>query len=553
MRAVCNAVSLGGMHKSSLHILILGLTGQEHTSLISDVERLDHAVFLNREPIKGSGLKAVVQGKAIDAVFIKTKSGAIPSALSSALKKNNPDCIVVELVQSPIDLSDSGSVGALQKCRVIFDRGRSEFHLAIQFVLQYTRLKIDFRRCKSLLYLSETRASRLVNSSSLAIAYLYQGKILHANIPFLVLFKADSIEEIQRFSLLKLIDPDEREVFANYLAEVRQAPHLNAELSLSLKRITGIPFYGKVNISPTVVRGRQCYQMWVQELSQDSKPEVIPVAKSMNVWDMPEQSEEAIQVNPFDPVISPPKKSRQETRVDVLLDALQHDEVVKLRFRELYISGKGALNHVLVDLDVLPDEFKKVNALLAKMPEMTPSPTVYGHFWDRLLLRMLGDELFHEGNSGRVYLLTLSSSMISDVESVMYLYKMLKHLQSKRIQLMLLVDAQIPMDRIPKIQKTIQLLRSSGCKIALNNFSVDTTPLFLYRRIQPEAVLLDSGWLDVLKEKKDGHAFLIKFVQQIEGRGVSVIIPHAIQKSNDRLLILSGASFGQEKPTQDCA
>ncbi|PWQ99070.1 EAL domain-containing protein [Leucothrix pacifica] len=542
------------MQKSPLHILIVGLSVPQHAALISDCKRVDNTVRINEQPLSASEFKSVLLKSSVDTIFIKRKPEASLDSLYPVLKKNNPDCIVVELIEPPVSLLQADELIDLQSCKIIFDRSHAEFYLALQFVMQYTRLKIDFRRCKSLLFLSERRASRLVNSSSVAIAYLHQGKILHANIPFLVMFKADSVKEFKRFPLLKLIDDEEHKIFASYLSEVRQSPEYKTELTLTLKRVTGAPFYAKVYVSPVVIRDQRCYQMWVEELPQDSKPEMIPVAKSLNVWDMPMEQSDTIQVNPFDRVLSKSGDQKyKETNVDVMLDALQHDELVQLRQKELYVSGQGALNYVLLDLDVMPDEFKKINTLLGKMPEVSSNPKIYGQFWDQLLYRMVCDELLHESSNERVYLVNLSVGMITDTESVMWLFKMLQLLKSKSIQLMLLVDAQISMNRIPQTQKVIDVLRRSGCKIALNNFSVDTTPLFLYRRIQPEVVFLDSEWLDVLKEKPDGNMFLSRFVQQIEGRGVSVFIPHAIQKSQNRLLVLSGASFGQEKTAQDCA
>lgn len=542
------------MQKPSLQILIVGLPIPQHTALVSDCKRLDNTVRLNEKPLNASEFKAELLSNSVDAIFIKRKPSASFDNLYPALKKNNPDCIVIELIDPPVSASHVDELIDLQSCRIIFDRSQAEFYLALQFVMQYTRLKIDFRRCKSLLFLSEQRSSRLVNSSSIAIAYLYKGKILHANIPFLVMFKADSVKEFKRFPLLKLIDNDEHRIFASYLSEVRQSPHYNTEITLTLKRVTGAPFYAKVNVSPIVIRDQRCYQMWVEELPQESKPEVIPVAKSLNVWDMPTDNVETIQVNPFDRVLDKSgDKKHIETNIDVMLDELQHDELVKLRQKELYVPGLGALNHVLLDLDVMPDEFKKINALLRKMPEVVSSPQVYGQFWDKLLFRMVCDELLHDSSRDRSYIVNLSSGLISDAESVLWLYKMLGLLKSKSIQLTLLVDAQISMTRIPQTQKVVDILRSCGCKIALNNFSVDTTPLFLYRRIQPEVVFLDSEWLDVLKGKPDGNMFLSRFVQQIEGRGVSVFIPHAIQKCKNRLLVLSGASFGQEKTAQGSA
>lgn len=553
MQATFDAVSLNGMHKPSLHILIIGLSEPEHAASVLDFRRIDASISLNTKPLRTPEIKEALQKTTIDAVFVRRKPNSNLEKLYAILRKKNPDCIVVELLEAPLSaVSVEGT--SLQSCRIVHDRSCVEFHLALQFVLQYTRLKVDFRRCKALLYLSEARISRLVNTSSIAIAYLYKGKILHANIPFLVLFNAASVEEAKRYPLLKLIDSSEREIFARYLAEVRQAPHLNTELTLTFKSVSGVPFYGKINASPTVVHGRHCYQLWVERLTKESPTEVIPMTKSLNVWNMPDKSTEPARTNPFDQVLKISKKPVQkETGLDVLLNALQHDELAKLHFCELYMQGRGALSRVLVDLDIVPGELKKINGLLAKMPDVSSNSLVYAHFWDQLLFRLVCDELIHESNPNRIYLVKLSRAMVADTEIIRWLYKMLKLLEGKSSQLMLLIDAHIPMNQIPQTHKAVELLRSGGCDIALSNFSVDTTPLFLYRRIKPEAVFLDTQWLSLLKEKSDGNLFLSRFVQQIERSGVSVVIPHAIQESRNRLLVMSANSFGQEKATKDRA
>jgi len=177
---------------------------------------------------------------------------------------------------------------------------------------------------------------------------------------------------------------------------------------------------------------------------------------------------------------------------------------------------------------------------------------VYGSFWDRLLFLMLFDALSKESALERVYLVELGKNMIADAASIVWLAKALKSLGQKTAQLVLLVDAQIPMNRIPQTQKAIELLRSRGVCIALNHFSVDTTPLFLYRRVQPEWVVLDEPWLEALKQRPDGQAFLARFVQQVEAKGGVVIIPQTPQAQSNKLLILPSSSFGQENSTQDC-
>jgi EAL domain-containing protein (putative c-di-GMP-specific phosphodiesterase class I) len=109
------------------------------------------------------------------------------------------------------------------------------------------------------------------------------------------------------------------------------------------------------------------------------------------------------------------------------------------------------------------------------------------------------------------------------------------------------------MNRIPQMNKIVSLLKKTGCSIALNNFSVDTTPLFLFKSIKPSQVIFDSQWVDEIKTKNDNGLFIKRFVQKLENLGVSVLVPQSMQKDQDRLFVLTGASIGQEIPTQDCA
>ncbi len=534
-------------------MLIIGLSKLEHLALVRDVRKIEADIQLNSAPIDANDLSLALQKTPVDAIFIRRYQSSDPEKLYPALKNNNRDCVVVELVDSPVRFEVSAGAFGSQGWQIIFDRNSDEFQLALRCVLQHVHLKVDFRRCKSLLYLSETQVSRLVDSSSMAIAYLYQGKILHANIPFLVLFGADSVDEIKRFPLPKLIDPKEHEVFADFLSDVRQSPPLKTQLTLSVKRITGIPFSAKVSLFPAVLGEQFCHQMWVEEYPRASMPEAIPTAKSMNIWDLSDEDNEASRVNPFDQVLKPATEGAQkENRVDVLLEALRHDESVRLRFRYLYVVGQGVVNRTWVKLDVHPDEFKKINDLLVNIPEVSSNSAHLGLFWDRLLFQMLG-ELLHKNGSDQTYLVSLSASMLSDVGMIMWLCKLLAQLQDKSTQLMLLIDAQMPMQQMLQLQKVIELLRESGCQIALNNFSAGDSSLFLSRRIHPEAVFLDVQWLEMLKKKPDGNVCLSKFVRQIEGCGVSVIIPHMIQKSQNRLFVLSGSSFNLENLSQNCA
>ncbi len=546
------------MRTPTLHSLIIGFSPDQHSELLSDIKQSHDLLTINESSLKPDVFDLLLKRSRVDLVFLKYNSNADFKPLYKRLRSNNQDCIVVELIDpllEEFEAAVSVQVG-IQKCQVIHDPVFREFHLALTFVMQYVILKKEFRRCKSLLYLSENRVSRLVDSSNHAIAFVAEGKFLHANIPFLVMFSAESLAELKRFSLKKLIAQDEHEVFARYLTRINRSPKFNADLVLTMRRTSGAPFNAKIQASPVVSKGQRCYQLWVELRAQDFKEEVIPVTKALNIWDMPVGQAGKTDLNPFDRVFGEEQQvhSKIENSLDVLQSELLSDHQVKLRFRELHEHGNHFLNMVWAKLDVDPENFRMINSLLSRNTQtLSGQQPVYASFWDQLMFKLMLQVLKLETAPERSYLVTLSANMIADSDMMVWLNKMLLTLGDKAHQLVLVIDAEMPMNRIPQTHKVVDLLKKTNCRIALNNFSVDTTPLFLFKHLSPQQVILDSEWIDELKNKNDNGLFIKRFVQKLEGLGVSVLIPHAHQKHQDRLFVLTGTSFGQEIPTQDCA
>ena len=543
------------MKKPSLQSLIIGFTLEQHTALVEDIRSTQAAIRLNESSIKPDVFDLLIKKTTVDVVFLRFNRNANFASLYQRLQDNNQDCIVIELLDVPSVAKQKIGLSAddLQRCQLVNEPRQREFQLVLKFVTQYVILKKDFRRCKSLLYLSEGRTLRLVDSSNHAIAFLSKGKFIHANIPFMVMFSAESLDELKRFSLTKLIAQDEREVFAEYISNVSKRPNHRADLVLNMRRITGAPFNAKIQVSPIVVNGERCYQLWAEQRTQVFSEESIPVTKALNIWDMPAAPLDKVALNPFDRIVSSTAKKgdENENKVEVLQQELLVDDLVKLRFRELYEQGNRALNAAWVKLDVEPDNFRKINELLSRSPNA--SSPLYAGFWDRLMFQLLLQTLGVEVVAKRKYLVTLSINTINDAQMMMWLYKQLKALGSKTSQLILVIDAEIPMNRIPQTHKVATLLRSTGCHIALSNFSVNTTPLFLFRQIKPAQVILDSQWIDELKAKKDDGLFIRRFVRKLEDFGVSVLIPRSQQKHQDQLFVLTSRSISQEILTKNCA
>lgn len=540
------------MRKSTLHSLIIGFSPDQHIALLQELNSASGLLRLNEKALKPAAFDLLLKRSQLDVVFLKHSLKANFLPLYKKLSNNNQDCVVVELIDpSCEEIDDIGPKSAvIQRCQLLHDSSIQAFHLILQFVMQYVMLKKDFRRCKSLLYLSESRALRLVDSSNHAIAFMANGKFIHANIPFLVMFSADSMAELKRFSLSKLITQDEHEVFSKYLTHVNSSQKVTANLVLNMRRTSGATFNAKIQISQVVSNGQRCHQIWVERRTQPYKKEVIPVTKTLNIWDMPLESVESIEKNPFDRVLGTARSVDVgiENSLSVLQRELLSDNIVRLRFRELYNPSNPLLSAVWVKLDVDPDSFRMVNSLLSRTTAR--ASRVHASFWDQLMFELVLESLASEVFSERSYFIVLSANTMHDSGFMVWLYRRLKALGNKTKRLTLVLDAEMPMNRIPQAQKITPLLAGVGCGIALNNFSVNTTPLFLFKHMKPDHVVLDTQWIDELKSKNDNGLFIKRFVKNLETLGTAVLISQSLQKHQDRLFVLTAAAIGQEIPTQ---
>ena len=546
------------MRKTTIQSIIIGFSPEQHSALAHDVKSAHSKSRVNKTALKPDAFELFLKTTLVDVIFLKFNSKANFELLYKKLRANNKDCVVVEMIEPGVKFLAGHSdhrvskQSLVQKCQVVHNPAYREFHLALQFVMQYVILKKDFRRCKSLLNLSESRALRLVDSNNHAIAFIAKGKFVHANIPFLVMFSAESIAELKRFPLKKLIDPDQHEVFANYLACVARSSAFNADLVLSMRKISGVTFNAKIQASRAVTNGQLCFQVWVEQRVQGFEEEVIPVTKKLNIWDLPTEHAIESDANPFDSVLSKDLsvENNVENSLEVIQNELLENDLIKLRLRKLYDPRNRLLNTAWVRLDVDPENFRMVNTLLSR--NTTSASTAFSNFWDHMMFKLVLESLNLEALTGRSYLVTLSSGSIASYDLMSWLYKRLKALGEVSKKLTFVIDAEIPMNRIPQTRKVVSLLKKAGCHIALNNFSVDITPLFLFKHIKPELVILDSQWMDEIKNKNDDGLFVKRFVKKLESLGVSVLIPQTVQKDQDRLFVLTGASIGQEMSTQGC-
>lgn len=195
------------------------------------------------------------------------------------IQQRSPDSICVKLAQrhwAPL----TTRVLAVEFCTISV--GDADLlQQQIDYLLNYSTLKIRFRQCKHLLSIAELRCQWLVDYAREAVAFVSRGRHLHANVAYLSLFGFSSESEALATPLLSLISADERRVFSSLCANAERSACPSNRLLLTLKRFDKKAFRAEVRFIPSVFRGQRCVQLHIHALIEPSKPSLT------NPWDQP--------------------------------------------------------------------------------------------------------------------------------------------------------------------------------------------------------------------------------------------------------------------------
>ncbi|MEZ5450675.1 MAG: EAL domain-containing protein, partial [Thiolinea sp.] len=214
------------------------------------------------------------------------------SRMLGMLQRLNPDCILAEISPHGWKGLSRSRNGETDLCILSSDKP-VQLRQQIDYLCAYASLKAEFRQCKHLLGIAELRSQWLVDYAREAVAYVGNGRHLHANVAYLSLFGFQTEAEALGTEVLHLVQQDERTIFTPLTLEAEQGAVPSNRFLMTLQTAQGKAFRAEIRFIPSVYHGRRCLQLHVhpllraEELAELSVQAQAPVARADDPWGKP--------------------------------------------------------------------------------------------------------------------------------------------------------------------------------------------------------------------------------------------------------------------------
>ncbi|MEZ5476113.1 MAG: EAL domain-containing protein [Thiolinea sp.] len=196
------------------------------------------------------------------------------------LQQRSPDSVLVKLSARRWEAIATRLLG-VEVCTI--SSGDNDYlQQQLDYLLNYASLKTRFRQCKHLLSVAELRCQWLVDYAREPVAFVSEGRHLHANVAYLSLFGIHSEAEALTIPLLSLVKKDERAIFSTLSASAERGTRPSNRLLMTLCRSNRRPFRAEIRFIPSVFRGQRCVQLHVHPLKVIAEQEP---ALQHNPWE----------------------------------------------------------------------------------------------------------------------------------------------------------------------------------------------------------------------------------------------------------------------------
>lgn len=569
------------MRKVELHCLMVGAAFRDFPELANNLRKLGahtHFKQISNNSVKLKQALKHLQGASL--VFV-------PEALftSSTLQKNSQshskdtlrafagliwqyaaDAIVVVLDKKPSNDSFATYLNDVQISRLYYVDGSSEKNkaskLQLHFLAQTALLKYDFRCCKRLLGVSEKRSQWLVDSSVIPVAYISHDLHLHANTAYLTLFGIESSKDLRSLSVKDFITKREHHSFDSFIRSQLKKPQESHSIFLQMQKKNGAQFRANVRVIPSVFRSKRCLQLWVNSLDNQINPQT-DVEK---LWDTPVVDKPADeykeQMTTFGNsstqrytvkdsekrVNTPPNKVNPNL---ILKEILQRKEahIVTHALRDLNKPAKRSKSnnkHYLASLKIPFAQRHAVDDLLTKA-SYGEIKTLRSLFWDKVKLTRIFQIILKRDAKNIRLLVRLSEASLNNKNQISWLRKCLIKLGSKSSLIIFMLPSRLDETSQKALVEFISRFKSYGCQFAFDDFFVNSQSLSLLKHCKPQALRLYLPWLQEIEGNQSREVALARLIRQMESRNIRIIVPCGFSQDMNRLFILSGASFCQEK------
>jgi len=218
----------------------------------------------------------------------ETLNGQQENRLLELVQQRSPDSLIIQVSTQRWQPLKTRLIG-VEAC-VITAQNAKILYQQISYLLNYATLKTQFRQCKHLLSIAELRCQWLVDYSREPVAYVANGRHLHANIAYLSLFGFTDEAAALRTPVIDLVKADEQKIFApaNSNAELSARP--SSKLLLTFQRPDKEVFRAELRFIPSVFRGRRCVQLHLQPVDHLDHRAKKPARQVVDPWSTPAKS-----------------------------------------------------------------------------------------------------------------------------------------------------------------------------------------------------------------------------------------------------------------------
>lgn len=574
------------MTKDDLKCVLIGRDVRIYSELATLVRKVDvtsRFKQVSADPSEIVSILKKINGPSL--IFVSDEISFSLEMLSDLVWQYNADSIVVIVSRKARIVPIKYPFNNTQFSRIKLNKNNSQCLPILQFLIQSTREKSQFRRCKSLLGVSEKRCQWLVDSSREAIAFISRDMHWYANTSYIDLFGISSISQLRSITVKDLIIDDEHSLFDSFKQKQVKGEEAKRSLTLSMKKLNGSTFRANAYLIPSVYKSHKCHQLWVREINSLTEVDDVklnvksssPLSSLSAVY----RAEKPIdETNPFAAVIredeagassdskistkenqeahqlsnntkiSTPRSKESNYDQKSLLKGIIRRKEARIVTQPLSLLKENALyqapelTHQMLSLKVAAAQKKGIDDLLINLPKSF-NQEMRSVFWDKVKFTRLLHSLIDRKQLSVKLLIRVNEASIIDESFIDWLIPGLKRLGDKSNNLVLLIPSNMSSTHFQKILLCIKKLKSVNCKIALDSFSINKNSTVLLKHAHPDYIRLSLPWTRQLQGDEIKEIRLSGAIRKLEHNNIKVIAPCAFSKDMRKLFILSGASFCQ--------
>ncbi len=540
-----------GQNKPLYSELVGALRGQEAHFRFKQIENSKKAIINTLKKTRGASL-----------VFISDDVPFSLESLSDLVWQYSSDSIIVILTKKTQSLSLKTPYNNTQISKLHFDKNKKETFLQLQFLIQAALIKSDFRKCKTLLGISEKRCQWLVDSSREAVAFITRDLHLYANRTYLNLFHFDSIQALRSAPVRGFILEDEHHLFDGFQNNQLKKADLNHSLILTMKKKNGATFRANTYLIPTVYKSKKCFQFWVRsigDVQEDSNEANLEGFQETESEPAKNKKGKKVPANPFEILLKDnegnsekmnTKQKKVYTPASLLKGIIHRKEAVittssltRLKKNELKFDKFDS--HYLLSLKVPIAQKNGVDDILQDLSGAR-SQEACSIFWDKVKLTRLFQILLKKRKVEPNLIVRLNGVSVADKEFLSWLIPGLRRVGVKSSHITFLVPSQVNERQVKSTIVFVNKVRAYNCQIALEGFAVSGESVNLLKRTHPEMVSISLPWARQIHGNEQREIGLSSVIRQLESKDIKVIAPCGFSVDMKKLFILSGASFCHE-------